>query len=42
VPKVSPQLAAQPAWALFSSQLFTEQLAASVAMKLEQSSPAEG
>jgi len=38
----SPQLAAQPAWALFSSQLFTEQLAASMALKLERTSPAEG
>ena len=38
----SPQLAAQPAWALFSSQLFTEQLAASMALKLEKSTPAEG
>ena len=38
----SPQLAAQPAWALFGSRLFTEQLAASMAVKLESSSPAEG
>ena len=30
----SPQLAAQPAWALFSSALFTEQLAGSMALKL--------
>jgi len=33
----SPQLAAQPAWALLTSQLFTEQLAASMALKLEHS-----
>jgi hypothetical protein len=32
----SPQLAAQPAWALFSSALFTEQLAGSMALKLER------
>jgi hypothetical protein len=32
----APQLAAQPAWALFSSQLFTEQLAGSMALKLER------
>jgi len=38
----SPQLAAQPAWALFSSQLFTDQLAASMALKLETSAPTEG
>ena len=41
-PKMSPQLAAQPAWALFSSQLFTDQLAASMAVTLERTSPAEG
>jgi hypothetical protein len=32
----SPQLAAQPAWALFSSSLFTEQLASSMALQLER------
>ena len=32
----SPQLAAQPAWALFSSPLFTDQLAGSIAIKLER------
>ena len=32
----APQLAAQPAWALFSSQLFTEQLAGSMALRLER------
>ncbi len=32
----SPQLAAQPAWALFSSPLFTEQLAGSMALQLER------
>jgi hypothetical protein len=32
----APQLAAQPAWALFSSALFTEQLAGSMALKLER------
>jgi hypothetical protein len=32
----APQLAAQPAWALFSSPLFTEQLAGSMAVELER------
>jgi len=41
VGSVTP-VAAQPAWALFSSQLFSEQLAASIAVKLERSAPTEG
>jgi hypothetical protein len=34
--------AAQPAWNLFASRLFSEQLAASMATKLDGSVPAGG
>jgi hypothetical protein len=41
-PSPTPQLAAQPAWSLLSSQLFTEQLASSMAVTLERSAPTGG